>query len=152
MQRSTMLLSSVNHLFLWAIYTMARLVITRDPPPPSPPGVKGIRHPALAPTPVLLPDLRRMRQGTVAQIGEVPGTWHVYWKTHQKWMEPWDLPSSKLTWRPWHESGLKMVERSISTINWWFSGSMIIYQGVTIKNEGKLWFHQQKWWYMMVKW
>ena len=29
MERSNMLLSLVNHLFLWAIYTMAMLVITR---------------------------------------------------------------------------------------------------------------------------
>ena len=29
MERSTKLLSSVNHLFLWTIYTMAMLVITR---------------------------------------------------------------------------------------------------------------------------
>ena len=42
----------------------------------APPGVKGIRHPAPATTPVLLPDLGRVRQGAVAQIGEVPGAWY----------------------------------------------------------------------------
>jgi hypothetical protein len=38
----------------------------------------------------------------------------------------WWLPSSKLTVRPWQIG----VGRLVSIKNWWFSGSMLIYQGV----------------------